>query len=208
MSSLVSVDLANGPRVHLAQWGSPLFAPVTFATAPVIAGDRVIIEDSSGNVYAVNRSTTTGNADWTFATNLTFARGAPVVIGGQVLVPTDNGILLALDVVSGHEVFQSAYAGGQLHYPAPVGTDRVIFTRGGPRPGLVTFINDPNGAALTDIVSPTAANYGKILGDFAIAAAAILLLALLLFRPMARRMGPAFFIEDGEATQAAVEDQG
>ena len=143
-----------------------------------------------------------------FATNTKFARGAAIAIGGQLLVPTEVGTIIVLDATSGHQVFESADAGGPLRYPAPVGTDRVIFTRGGPNPGLVTFVNDPSGAALTDIASPTTANYGKIVGDFAIAAAVLVLLSLLVSRPLAKRLGPAFFVEGDEATTVdAQEDE-
>jgi hypothetical protein len=98
-------------------------------------------------------------------------------------------------------VFGSADVGGPLRYPAPVGTDRVIFIRGGSEPGIVTFITDPNGAALTDVPSPTTADYGKILSNFAVAAVGLTLLSLLVFRPVARRMGPAFFVEGDEAAE-------
>lgn len=197
--SVVSVDLANGTAV----WESHLSAPVTFATSPTIAGDQVFVEDTFGDVFAVDRSS--GQRNWMFATNTKFARGAALAIGDRVLVPTENGTIVVLDASSGHQVFESADAGGPLRYPAMVGTDRVIFTRGGPKPGIATFVNDPNGAALTDIASPTTANYGKIVGNFALAAAGLVLLSLLVFRPLARRMGPAFLVEGDEA--AAVDPQ-
>ncbi len=199
--SLVSVDLANGT----AAWESHLSAPVTFATAPMIAGDQVFGEDTFGDVFAVDR--VTGHRNWMFATNTSFAQGGSVVIGSRVLVPTDVGTMIALDVTSGHQVFESKDVGGPLRYPALVGTDRVIFTRGGPRPGIVTFSHDSGGAALTDIASPTAASYGKILGNFAMAAAGLVALLLLIFRPIAKRMGPAFLVEgDGVPVDDSEED--
>jgi len=188
----------------IAAWESHLSAPVTFATAPSVAGGQVFVEDTFGDVFAVDR--TSGNRNWMFATNTKFAQGGSLVVGEQVLVPTDNGTLIVLDASSGHQVFESADAGGPLRYPAPVGTDRVIFTRGGPKPGLATFITDPSGAALTDIASPTTASYGRIVGNFAIAAAGLVLLSLLVFRPLAKRMGPAFFIEGDEAAEIGTEE--
>ena len=207
--SLVSVDPASSPGPQAkgtVAWESDLPAPVTFATSPTIAGDRVFLEDTFGDVIAVDRST--GHRDWMFATNTKFARGAALAVGGQILVPTEVGTIVVLDASSGHQVFESADAGGPLRYPAAVGADRVIFTRGGPNPGFATFVNDPSGAALTDIASPTTASYGKIVGDFAIAAAGLVLLSLLVFRPLAKRMGPAFFVEGDEATTVdAQEDE-
>ena len=197
--SLVSVKPAPRPgplAKGTVTWESHLSAPVTFATSPSIAGNQVFVEDTFGDVFAVDRSS--GQRNWTFATNTQFARGAALAIGDQVLIPTRNGTIIVLDASSGHQVFESADAGGPLRYPAMVGTDRVIFTRGGPKPGIATFVNDPNGAGLTDIASPTTANYGRILGNFAIAAAGLVLLSLLVFRPLAKRMGPAFLVEDDE----------
>ncbi len=198
--SLVSLDLANGT----AAWESHLSAPVTFATAPMIAGDQVFGEDTFGDVFAVDR--VTGHRNWIFATNTSFAQGGSVVIGGQVLVPTDVGTVIVLDASSGHQVFESEDAGGPLRYPALVGTDRVIFTRGGPHPGIATFIHDSGGAALTDIASPTTASYGRILGNFAIAAAGLVALLLLIFRPIAKRMGPAFLVEGDGVPRDDIEE--
>ncbi|MEA2557998.1 MAG: eukaryotic-like serine/threonine-protein kinase [Actinomycetota bacterium] len=195
VSSLVSVDLTNGT----VEWESLLSAPVTFATAPPISGDRVFIEDTSGDVFAFDRAS--GDRAWLFATNKSFVHGAPLVVGEQILIPNSGATLIVLDAASGHQVFTSADVGGPLRYPAPVGTDRVIFIRGGSEPGIVTFITDPNGAALTDVPSPTTADYGKILSNFAVAALGLTLLSLLVFRPVARRMGPAFFVEGDEAAE-------
>jgi outer membrane protein assembly factor BamB len=191
--SLVALDLKGGSLI----WESHLTTAVTPATSPTVAGSRVFLEDASGNVVAVERST--GHLDWTFALNSLSSQGATIVIGGQVLVPTDHGTIVVIDATSGHEVFVSADAGGPLHFPAPVGTDRVLFTRGGPSPGLTILSNDPSAGALTDVVSPTTPNYGRIIGNFAIAAALICACLLGLFLPLARRMGPAFLVdEDGE----------
>ena len=199
--SLVSVDIATGT----AAWESHLSAPVTFATAPMVAGDQVFGEDTFGDVFAVDR--VTGHRNWMFATNTSFAQGGSVVIGSEVLVPTDVGTVIVLDSSSGHQVFESQDAGGPLRYPALVGTDRVIFTRGGPQPGIATFVHDSGGAALTDIASPTTASYGRILGNFAIAAAGLVALLLLIFRPIAKRMGPAFLVDgDGVPTGDVEED--
>lgn len=198
--SLVSVDLKDGGAV----WESKLSAPVTFATAPCIAGDQVIIEDTFGDVFAVDRIS--GARNWMFATNTKFAQGASLVIGDQVLVPTDTGSLIVLDATTGHQLFRSADAGGPLRYPAAVGTDRVIFTRGGPKPGIATFMTQTNRAALTDIPSPTTPDYGKMLGNFAIAALGLVLVSLLVFRPLARRMGPAFLTDDDLSPDPNEED--
>jgi hypothetical protein len=141
-----------------------------------------------------------------FATNKSFVHGAALVVGDQVLIPNSGSTLIVLDAGSGHQVFELAGVGGPLRYPAPAGTDRVIFIRGGSEPGIVTFTADPKGAALTDIPSPTTADYGKILGNFAIAAVGLMLLSLLVFRPVARRMGPAFFVEGDDAPELTLEE--
>jgi outer membrane protein assembly factor BamB len=194
--SLVALELQGGS----VAWESHLTTAVTPATSPTVAGSHVFLEDASGNVVAVEGST--GHLDWTFALNSLSAQGATIVIGNQVLVPTDRGTIVVIDATSGHQIFVSADAGGPLHFPAPVGTDRVLFTRGGPSPGLAIFSHDPNAGALTDIVSPTTPSYGRILGNFAIAAVVICAALLLLFRPLAKRMGPAFLVDEDGALEA------
>jgi hypothetical protein len=69
--------------------------------------------------------------------------------------------------------------------------------RGGAQPGLVAFVEDPDGS-LVSVVSPTELNLSKLLLAFAGAAVPLGLLLMLGGNAALARMGPAFLDDDGE----------
>ena len=188
-TSLQAVDAGAGSLL----WRSRLTSPLTYATAPVISGTGAFVLDSSGEVYRMDLSS--GARSWDFALNTSSLYGGPVVSGGVVAAPASAGRMAAIDAASGKLLWQAADTGGPLRFGAVAG-DLLLFTRGGPEPGLVAFRSDPSAGPLTSISSPTTPRYGAIILNWAIVALPLGLILVLGLRPLAAKMGPAFVTDD------------
>lgn len=195
-----SFDLSNGSE----SWTARLNSPVLFTGAPAITPDAVLVVDVSGEVYRLDLAT--GERAWDFALNETVLRSPAVVAGGRVLIASSTGHLSAIDLTSGRLVWQGNGGAGILRSLTPTSA-AVVAVRGGSQPGLVAFVEDPDGA-LVSVVSPTVVDLSKLLLAFAIAAIPLGLLLLLAGRAALMRMGPAFLDDDGEGDgdRMAVDD--
>ena len=192
-----SFDLTDGAE----SWTARLNSPVFFPGAPAITPDAVLVVDVSGDVYRLDLAT--GERAWDFALNETVLRSPVVVTGDRVLIASSTGRLSAIDLSSGRLIWQSD-AGGILRGLTPTST-AVIVVRGGAQPGLVAFVEDPDGA-LVSMVSPTVLNLSKLLLAFAAAAVPLALLLMLGGHAALVRMGPAFLDDDGDGDPTPEDD--
>lgn len=185
-----SFDLTDGAE----SWAARLNSPVLFTSAPAITPDAVLAVDVSGDVYRLDLAT--GERAWDFALNETVLRSPAVVAGDRVLIASSTGHLAAVDLTSGRLVWQSDGGAGILRSLTPTSA-AVVAVRGGTQPGLVAFVEDPDGT-LVSVVSPTELNLSKLLLAFVAAAVPLGLLLMLGGRAALVRMGPAFLDDDGE----------
>ena len=187
-NTLRALNLADGSL----RWRGHLTSVLNPSESPALSGDAVYVIDLLGELRRFDPAT--GARVWDFAINEPVYRGSPVVAGDHVLVATGRGRLAAIDPASGHLVWQSDATGSLLRSLTPT-SDLILAVRGGPEAGLVAYRHDDTGA-LVDVVSPTVFNAGTFARNFAGAALPFLLVAILLGRFLAERMGPAFIIED------------
>jgi outer membrane protein assembly factor BamB len=183
-------DLTDGTE----RWSARLNSPLFFTGAPMLTPDAVLVVDTFGQVYRLDPGT--GDRVWDFAVNEAVTRSPGVVAGGSVLVPTSSGRLAAIDLESGSLVWQSERGTGLLRSLA-LTPQVVVAVRGGAEPGLVGFVEDPEGT-LVSLVSPTELDLSKLLLAFLAAGVPLTLLSIMAGRWLKVRMGPAFLDdEDG-----------
>ncbi len=183
------------------RWTSRINAPVLPTGGLAVAGDGVFVLDIVGQLYRF--STADGARVWDFALNQPSFGAPPVVAGGHVLVGTNAGNLAAIDVGSGHLVWESGASDGLLRGFAPT-ADLIVAVKGGHGAGLVAYRHDDAGA-LIDVASPTVFDAGTNAVNFAAAAIPLFVLALVGGRLLSRRMGPAFIFDD-DAASDPIED--
>ena len=157
------------------------------APAPVSADGRVFAVDVTGRVYAFDAET--GAALWDHALNSLSQSSPPILTDDQILVSTDSGTLYAVDRVSGHLVWRLDGGGTFLRGLADAG-DHLVAVRGLDNAAVVEFEADTT-ARLVDEPSPTSLDIGKLLTGFLLGGVLTGLVALLLARPLQRRLGPA-----------------
>lgn len=193
-----SFELTDGSE----NWTARLNSPVFFTGAPAITPDAVLVVDVSGEVYRLDLAT--GARAWDFALNETVIRSPVVVAGDRVLIASSTGHLSAIDLASGRLVWRSERPAGILRSLTPTSA-AVIAVRGGGQPGLVAFVEDPDGR-LVSVVSPTELDLSKLLLAFAAAAVPLSLLLVIGGRAALQRMGPAFLDDDEGDGDPMVED--
>ena len=174
-------------RTVITPRGAAFILDVPGVFAPVPADGRVFVVDVAGSVHAIDAET--GAEVWDFALN-DLTRSPLLVAGSQVLVASDSGTLAALDRRSGHLVWRSPNAGDFLRGLADAG-DTIVAVAGGSDASLVAFAPDPAGP-LIDEPSPTTFDLGALLAGFAVGAVGTGVAAILIARPLQRRLGPAF----------------
>ncbi|MBA3691173.1 MAG: PQQ-binding-like beta-propeller repeat protein [Actinobacteria bacterium] len=181
-----ALALADGtPRWETA--ANSQFSPLT---SLVPTATTVIAVDAYGQAYALDPSE--GEPVWDYALNTVAVRSVPVLIGSSLLVPTDGGELVAIDVDSHQLVARTAGSGPRGYLgPMAVAARLVVAVKGGHHPGLVAFEHDPD-APLLSIASPTVLALGPMMADLAIALLPLLLLLGLGGRWLHARLGPAF----------------
>ncbi|MGZ5299076.1 MAG: outer membrane protein assembly factor BamB family protein [Actinomycetota bacterium] len=190
-------DLADGTE----RWSTRLNAPLFFTGAPALTPDAVVVVDTFGQVYRLDPAT--GERVWDYAVNEAVTRSPGVVAGGDVLVATSTGRLAAIDLESGLLVWQSEQGDGLLRSLA-LTSHTVVGVRGGAEPGLVGFVEDPDGT-LVSLVSPTELDLPKLLLAFLAAGVPLALLSILAGRWLLARMGPAFLGEEDDVPALAEE---
>jgi glucose dehydrogenase len=190
-SAIVALDPDGGGLVWRTEVVNPRrtpFVAVGVGTpAPVSADGQVVAVDESGLVYALVAET--GAQRWDFALNDSSPVSPPLLTEDHVLVPTDSGTLYALDRETGHLVWRTDPVGPLLRGLADAG-DSIVGVAGIDDHEVVAFEPDPDGA-LIDEPSPTTFDLGRLLAGFAAGGLSLGLVALLLARPLQRRLGPA-----------------
>ena len=116
-------------------------------------------------------------------------RSSPVVSGDSVLIGLGDGRLVAIDVASGHLVWESASSPGLVGTIA-LASDAVIAVKGGRDAGLIAFEHDPEGT-LIDVPSPTQLDAGTTLTRWALAAVIVFAVAFVPGLWAKRRFGAA-----------------
>jgi outer membrane protein assembly factor BamB len=205
-SSIEAIDLAEGQR----RWRSrfPRFFDLSAAAPPTVTDDAIYVTDAQGETSRLDPDT--GAVRWDFAENVGVIRSAPVVSGSSVLVGAVDGSIAALDPSSGDLVWRDESSSSPVRAIAIAG-DRMVVVRAGADAGLEAFGHNTQGQLIRE-VSPTTLDPARLVGWFAIAAAAVAILVLLLGRYLAPRMGPAFEGEsegsDDDETDADPEPEG
>jgi outer membrane protein assembly factor BamB len=166
------------------------------APAPVSADGQVFAVDVTGRVYAFDAET--GAALWDHALNKLSQSSPPILTDDHVLVPTDPGTLYAIDRVSGHLVWRVDGGATFLRGLADAG-DHVVGVTGFDNATLVVFEADAT-ARLIDEPSPTTFDIGKLIEGYLLGGVLVGLVALLLARPLQRRLGAAIVSGASEET--------
>jgi outer membrane protein assembly factor BamB len=148
-----------------------LFSPVT---SLAFDGESVFAADISGGLYGLDAND--GERRWSYQLNEVVFRSSPVVSGASVLLGLGDGRLVAIDVSSGHLVWESDASPGLVGTIA-LSTDAVIAVKGGRGAGLIAFEHDPDGA-LVDVPSPTELDIGTTLSRYGLAAVLVFGVAL------------------------------
>jgi outer membrane protein assembly factor BamB len=193
---VVALDATDGRLLWRTEVINPRttpFAPQGVASlAPVSADGRVFAVDVTGRVYAFDAET--GAALWDYAIDDPSGLSPPVLTDDHVLMPTNSGVLYAVDRRTGHLAFRIDSGGSFLRGLADAGGLLVAVT-GIEDARIVAFSHDPDGS-LTDEPSPTTVDVGKLLAGFALGALPAGIVALALARPLQRRLGLAPGPED------------
>jgi outer membrane protein assembly factor BamB len=186
-SSLGALDLETGREI----WRAKTNAQMNLVAAPAVSGDAVVTVDVVGQVYRFDAGT--GVKRWDFALNQIVARSPVAIAGGFAVVPSNDGVLFAIDLATGLLAYRSG-AGDILRNATPAG-QTLVAVRGGASSGLEGFSSDPSASLLAE-PSPTAINPGRIVGWFLLVSVAIGLVLVLAGRFLLARLGPAFPEED------------
>jgi outer membrane protein assembly factor BamB len=174
-----------------AVWSSRVTVPINLVSPPVVSGESVYAVDFQGQAYGFDA--VTGERRWDFAINERVLRSAPVAIRAgsveQLVVPTTEGRLSAIDVATGELVWESDSLGHQLRTLA-VTPDVLVAVVGGDAPGLVGLVHDPDGILVRQ-PSPTMFDPLALLIGLGVGLIPVALLALL-GRWLLGRSAPAF----------------
>lgn len=202
-ASVVSLDRADGRLRWRTEVVNPLRNPPFFfrgtaTPTPVVTGDAVVALDVSGRAYLFDGET--GRERWDHALNDPSLLSPPIVAADQVLVPTDSGTLSAIDLADGDRVWRVDAGAPLLRGLADAG-DLLVGVTGFDDAGIVAF--GPGEGPLLDEASPTAVDPGELAVGFALGGLLAAALAVLVVRPLQRRLGPALPPEDAGATEEA-----
>lgn len=157
---LESIDLASGVSrwVHTSPVGGS-FQFTGSRDAGVGATDgTLVITQRQGLVTALDRA---GGRRWDFAINVPLARGAPAIVGGAVLVATEDGALQAFDLDTGERIWRGEEGSGPAR-GVSVGPSIVVVLRAGADAGLDGWVAD-GGGQLERTPSPSAFDPGPAL---------------------------------------------
>jgi outer membrane protein assembly factor BamB len=182
-----ALDTENGTE-RWATLALSLFSP---ATSLAFDEESVFAADIGGGVYRLDAAD--GGRRWSYQLNEVVLRSSPVVSGSSVLLGLGDGRLVAVDVASGHLVWESAPSPGLVGTIA-LSSDAVIAVKGGRHAGLIAFEHDPQGA-LVDVPSPTQLEGGTTLTRWALAAVIVFAVAFVPGLWATRRFG---VVADGD----------
>jgi outer membrane protein assembly factor BamB len=191
---------ALNPTTGDVRWSSPLASAASpFAGGAVVAQDVVVagsLPFSAGTgVYRFAGGS--GQRRWWFQFDSSSLLGSPVVMGRSLVLGLQDGRVVAVDVDSGHEVWEQGTGHGAVGAVAIAG-DALVLSKDGAHGGLLGFGPDPDGH-LVDVESPTELHVGSSLLNYAVAfagvAGGVLLLAALVGRLRGRPGKPRTEVE-------------
>jgi hypothetical protein len=195
-----ALDAADGAE----RWATLVLSLFSPATALAFDEQSVFAADIAGGLYRLDAAD--GGRAWSYQLNEVVLRSSPVVSGDSVLLGLGDGRLIAIDVASGHLVWQSASSPGLVGTIA-LASDAVIAVKGGRDAGLIAFEHDPEGA-LIDVPSPTQLDTGTTLTRWALAAVIVFVVAFVPGLWAKRRFGVAAQGEaDGEVSDPDAETE-
>jgi outer membrane protein assembly factor BamB len=171
----------------IAPSGQPFLLQGVGAPAPVSADGQVFAVDVTGRVYAFDAET--GAPGWDHALNDPSRSSPPLLTDDHVLVSGDSGTLYAIDRERGHLVWKVDAGGTFLRGVSDAG-DLLVGVTGFEDAAVVAFGPDP-GRTLLDEPSPTTLDVGRLLTGFLLGGVLVGLGAVLLARPLQRRLGTA-----------------
>lgn len=189
--SVVALDPADGRLLWRTEIINPI-APSPFASqaiaalAPVSADGVAFVVDVTGRAYGLDAET--GVELWDQALNDPSPFTPPVLTDAHLLVPTNSGVLYAVDRETGHLASRIDTGGTFLRGLADAG-EVLVGVTGADEGEIVALGGDPDGV-LTDDPSPTTVDLGKLLAGFAVGAIPIAIVAFALARPLQRRLAP------------------
>ncbi len=183
-------------------WSSLVLSLFVPATAPALGDGSVFAADFGGGLYRLDAAD--GDRMWSHQLNEVILRGTPVVSGDAVLVGLADGRLVAVDVASGHLVWQDDLTEGSLGAVA-ISDDVLVAVAGGPEAGLVAVEHDPEGS-LVDVPSPTEFDAATTVARYG-AAAAIVFVAAFVPGIYARRRFGTGVVSEGEGDDE-LDDEG
>jgi outer membrane protein assembly factor BamB len=195
-----ALDAENGTE-RWATMALSLFSP---ATSLAFDDESVYAADIAGGLYRLDAAD--GGRLWSYHLNEVVLRSSPVVSGSSVLLGLSDGRLVAVDVASGHLVWESAPSAGLVGTIA-LSNDAVIAVKGGRNAGLIAFEHDPQGA-LVDVPSPTQLEGGTTLTRWALAAVIVFAVAFVPGIWATRRFSGVADDEPGDGGSDRVSDQG
>ena len=193
-----ALDAADGAE----RWATLVLSLFSPATALAFDEQSVFAADIAGGLYRLDAAD--GGRAWSYQLNEVVLRSSPVVSGDSVLLGLGDGRLIAIDVASGHLVWQSASSPGLVGTIA-LASDAVIAVKGGRDAGLIAFEHDPGGA-LIDVPSPTQLDTGTTLTRWALAAVIVFVVAFIPGLWAKRRFG-AQGEADGEVSDSDDETE-
>jgi outer membrane protein assembly factor BamB len=196
-----ALDAADGTD----RWATLVLSLFSPASALAFDDHSVFAADIAGGLYRLDVAD--GGRAWSYHLNEVVLRSSPVVSGDSVLLGLGDGRLVAIDVASGHLVWQSAPSPGLVGTIA-LASDAVIAVKGGRDAGLIAFEHDPEGA-LIDIASPTELEAGTTLTRWGLAAVIVFAVAFVPGLWAKRRFGVAVQGEaggDGSDPDATTEE--
>jgi outer membrane protein assembly factor BamB len=184
-----ALDAADGTE----RWATLVLSLFSPATSLAFDDENVFAADIAAGLYRLDA--TDGGRAWSYHLNEVVLRSSPVVSGNSVLIGLGDGRLVAIDVASGHLVWESAPSPGLLGTIALAG-DAVIAVKGGRDAGLIAFEHDPGGT-LIDVPSPTQLEAGTMLTRWGLAAVIVFAVAFVPGLWAKRRFGAAAQREAG-----------
>ncbi len=197
-----ALDAADG----IERWATLVLSLFSPATSLAFDDQSVFAADIAGGLYRLDAAD--GGRTWSYHLNEVVLRSSPVVSGDSVLLGLGDGRLIAIDVASGHLVWQSAPSPGLVGTMA-LASDAVIAVKGGRDAGLIAFEHDPEGT-LIDVPSPTQLDAGTTLTRWALAAVIVFGVAFVPGLLAKRRFGVAARDDaggDGPDPDAEPEDE-
>lgn len=159
-----------------------IFSP---AASLALAEGAVFAADIAGGLYRLDAED--GGKLWSYHFSEETLRSSPVVSGSTALLGLGDGRLVAVEIESGHLVWESEPSPGLLGTLA-LSEEVVIAVKGGRDAGLVAFEHDPSGS-LVDTPSPSELDPGTTFTRYAIAAVIVFALAFVPGLLAKRRFG-------------------